>query len=226
MAEMKKELLRSVDLFQGLGEEAIASLAAKLQELRLAKNSLLFSHGDEGDRLFLVVEGRAKAILNNIDGKETILAFFDAGDSFGEMSLIDGRPRSASVCTTEATFFYALSRRDFLEHLKTNPVSTLRVLDDVCSRLRSATEFIGSLSLLDAKERVSRALVTLGKDRGAEHADGIFLRPRPNQQDLAAMTGTSRETVSRVLSNLQKSQFLATESDGYIIGHDLIERCI
>ena len=120
------------------------------------------------------------------------------------MSLLDNQPRSANVIALEEARVLILKREDFADFLKSAPAAALNVLAEMSRRLRKADEIISNLALLDVFGRVARVLLDLASEDGKECEEGIEISARPTQQEIANMAGTSRETVSRALSEFQK----------------------
>jgi CRP/FNR family transcriptional regulator, cyclic AMP receptor protein len=138
-------------------------------------------------------------------------------DYFGEMSVIDGEPRSASVYAVESTELLVLRREELLAQLETNPRLALSMLVEFSRRLRAADTRITSLALLGVYGRVANTITELAHNRGKRVGNMIVIENRPTQQEIADMSGTTRETVSRVLSKLQRSGTLIVERDKIVI---------
>ena len=219
----KAALLRNVDIFSGLSPELTEQLVRSLNSISLKKNTLIFGKGSEGDGLYIIRSGQVKVVLQNEEGKEIILATFQPGDFFGEMSLLDGRPRSANVFTTQNTQLLVLSRQSLFQHIEQYPTTGLKILTEMSSRLRRADEVIGNLVMLDAYGRVARVLIDLSEQQGEMTDEGILIKNRPTQQDMASMIGTTRETVSRILSDFQKRGLLSTEGKTILLNHGFME---
>jgi CRP-like cAMP-binding protein len=219
----KAALLRNVDIFSGLSPELTEQLVRSLNSISLKKNTLIFGKDSEGDGLYIIRSGQVKVVLQNEDGKEIILATFQPGDFFGEMSLLDGRPRSANVFTTQNTQLLVLSRQSLFQHIEQYPTTGLKILTEMSSRLRRADEVIGNLVMLDAYGRVARVLIDLSEQQGEVTEEGILIKERPTQQDMASMIGTTRETVSRILSDFQKRGLLSTEGKTILLSHGFME---
>jgi len=146
-----------------------------------------------------------KVVLYGESGREIILSLFrEPGDFFGEMSLLDDQPRSATVIALERSTLLTLSRASFRAHLEAQPRTALEVLAELSRRLRRADEVIGNLALLDVYGRVARWLRDVAESDGEESAEGVVIRQRPTHQEIAGLIGTSRETVSRALSELAR----------------------
>jgi CRP-like cAMP-binding protein len=203
-------LLRSVSIFADLDDASIGALE-RLAELRdYAAGAGVVSQEDRGDALFVLAKGKVKVVLYGGSGREIILSIFKSpGDFFGEMSLLDDQPRSATVIADEPSRLLVLSRRDFQAHIERHPRTALRVLQELSRRLRRADGVIGNLALLDVYGRLAGKLRELAATEGEETAEGIVVRQRPTQSEIAAMIGTSRETVSRALSEFARRGWLS-----------------
>ncbi|HET8539598.1 MAG TPA: Crp/Fnr family transcriptional regulator [Anaeromyxobacter sp.] len=203
-------LLRSVSIFADLDPASVAALE-RLADLReYPAGAVVVSQEDRGDALFVLVQGKVKVVLYGDSGREIILSIFKApGDFFGEMSLLDDQPRSATVIADAPSRLLVLSRRDFQEHIGRHPRTALRVLQELSRRLRRADSVIGNLALLDVYGRLAGKLRELAATEGEETPEGVLVRQRPTQAEIAATIGTSRETVSRALSEFSRRGWLA-----------------
>ncbi|NOZ85154.1 MAG: Crp/Fnr family transcriptional regulator [Deltaproteobacteria bacterium] len=216
---MYEELLRRVSIFEGLRDKEITKLSKLLAEKVFPKDQLIVSHDEVGDSLFIIVEGRVKVVLFSESGREMILSIFKKNDFFGEMSLFDNHPRSANVIAMKKSKVLILKRDDFVDFLKSSPVATLNILAEMSRRLRRADEIISNLALLDVYGRVARVLLHLADQEGKEVEDGLAIHSRPTQQDIASMAGTSRETVSRALSEFQRRGLIETTGRSILLKH-------
>ncbi len=167
------ELLGKVSIFHGLDSRALDQLGARLKPVDYAKDALIVGQDDHGDSLFIIETGRVKVVLYGESGREMILTLFRGGDFFGEMSLLDGQPRSANVIAQENSRVLVLSRDDFVKHLTEFPATALNILSEMCMRLRRADDVIGNLALLDVYGRVARVLIDMAKKDGKESDEGI-----------------------------------------------------
>ncbi|MBI5495434.1 MAG: Crp/Fnr family transcriptional regulator [Deltaproteobacteria bacterium] len=210
-----RELLRKVSIFAALSDKELDVLAAGTVERSFEKDALIVGAEDPGDALFIIGAGKVKVVLYGESGREVILSVLKEGDFFGEMSLLDNQPRSANVRAIEPTRALVLSRDAFHQVLRGGPQMAIPILAELSRRLRRADESIGNLALLDVYGRVARFLLDLGKHDGVQREDGLEIRERPTQQHIAAMVGTSRETVSRALNEFQRRGLI--EMDGKYI---------
>lgn len=202
------ELLRNVSLFTNVDETELRRLSALLSEKAFAKDAPIVSKDEPGDAMFVISRGRVKVCIQGEGGREVILNILKTGDFFGEMSLLDDLPRSASVVAAEDSSVLILKRDQFAEHIRNSPATGLNIMGELSRRLRRADELISNLALLDVYSRVAHIMIDLAKRDGEEVEEGILIKERPTQQDIASMIGTSRETVSRVLSEFQKRGFV------------------
>lgn len=197
-------LLKKVAIFAGLTPEELSALAGRVRPVQAAAGTVIVSHADPGDSLFVIASGKVKVVLYGDSGREIILSLLGEGDFFGEMSLLDSQPRSANVVATEDARLLSLDRTAFRAHLLAHPASALAILAEMSRRLRRADEVIGNLALLDVYARVARALRDLAQAQGERVEDGLLIRSRPTQQEMAGLIGTSRETVSRALGDFAR----------------------
>ena len=133
-------LLRQVSIFAALSSGDLADLAARMRPLEAEAGTVIVSHEEPGDSLFVIAEGRVKVVLYGDTGREVILSLLGAGDFFGEMALLDSQPRSANVVAMESARLLALDREAFQTHLAAHPTTALAVLAEMSRRLRHADE--------------------------------------------------------------------------------------
>ncbi len=192
------DFLSTVPLFRELERSAVRAFGEVTREQRFGKGSLIVSEGESGDALYVVRAGEVKVVLVGDDGREVILQVLGVGDHFGELSLIDGRPRSAHVIATHASVLLVLRRQEFRRQVEQNPKVAWQLMVELSRRLRQADGTIGSLVLLDVPGRVAKVLL--------EHAtpgEPASLVRQLTHQTIAQMIGASRETVSRAMSEFQ-----------------------
>lgn len=198
-----RHALSQCAVFKGLPQEALEDVARRLQVRSGAAGTLLVAQDEPGDSLFVVLAGRVKVALFGDNGREVTLAILRPGEVFGEVSLIDGSPRSANVVAMVDSQVLALTREAFLQHLRSCPQTALNLMGEMARRIRQADEAIVGLALQDVEGRLSRMLARLAREEGDVNVEGgLLLRRRPTQQELANMVGSSRETVSRTFASL------------------------
>jgi len=208
---MDIDLLRKVPLFEGLGDEDLEAIGNVTVPRSFDKNQVIILAEEEGDALFIISTGQVKVSIVSEDGREVILSLLGEGAVFGELALLDGKPRSANVVATRDTALYMVRRADFLQLLYRVPQIAVGLLAELASRLRRTDRKIEGLALLDVTSHISETLLQLAADQGRHTEDGILLEGRPTHQQLANMSGTTRETVSRVLKRLEAQGYLSVE---------------
>ncbi len=200
------DFLSTVPLFRELDRAAVRSFAACTREQRFARGAMVVTEGDLSDALFVVRSGEVKVVLIGDDGREVILNVLGVGEHVGELSLIDGRPRSAHVVATQPSSLLVLRRVDFRRQVEQSPQVAWGLMMELSRRLRQADGTIGSLVLLDVPGRVARVLL--------EHAtpgEPATLAKPLTHQTIGQMIGASRETVSRAMAEFQEKGMITTQ---------------
>lgn len=199
-------VLESVPLFAKVSPDDRGLLARSIEIAEYARGQGIVNQGDEADAMYVIVSGRAKVVMSHDSGREAILSILGPNDFFGEMSLFDDRPRSASVQALEPCRALRLRKRTFLEILRKNPDVAIELIGALVGRLRDANRKIETLALIDVYGRVARLLLDQAKD-----VDGQLVIPHPlRKTEIADMVGASREMVSRVMSDFEKRGFIGT----------------
>jgi CRP/FNR family transcriptional regulator len=198
-----------------LPEHLSAQLFAGATRRRLEAGETLFAAGDSGDGCYQLKQGLLKVVVTSARGEERILAILGPGAIAGELAIIDGRPRSASVFAIRDCELIFISRKQFEECMRQYPEACEYLVRVLASRLRETDETLAAATFLTVKARLARALLELadylGEDRGSGH---ILIRHKIRQSDLAAMAGVAREYVNRVLRDWMRHK-VVTRSSGY-----------
>jgi len=209
--------LRYFPFFQDLEEEDLAKLSPLFHTRTYGKGTEIFHEGQAGEELYIIKSGLVK-IYRDDEVRDIILAIFRDGDFFGEMAVLENEQfRSASAKTMEQTDVYFLSRRDFVSILDQNPKISLRILETALDRLRKANEMITDLTLLDARARIIKMMLRLTEKHGITQKSGLLIDLKLTHQQIADMTGTVRETVTKVLLDLQNQDFIQVKKKKILI---------
>lgn len=208
---MDISLLRAVPLFEALGDEDLQAIERVAITRSYDKDQVIILAEEEGDAMFIIGSGQVKVSIVSEDGREVILSMLGEGAVFGELSLLDGKPRSANVVATEDAELYMVRRADFLQLVYKVPQIAVGLLAELAARLRKTDRKIEGLALLDVTSRISETLLQLADEQGEPTEGGVTLPSRPTHQQLANMSGTTRETVSRVLKRLEGQGYISTE---------------
>jgi CRP/FNR family cyclic AMP-dependent transcriptional regulator len=200
------DFLATVPLFGGLDREELDRFAELTREKSYPRGSVILFEHDPGDSLFVVRSGRVKVVLVGEDGREVILGVLGVGEHFGELSLIDDRPRSAHVIAMDDADLLVLRREDFRKRVESSPAVAWSLLSELSRRLRQADEKIGGLVLLDVPGRIARLLIDLADEAGSPTIEKVL-----THQTIAQMIGASRETVSRAMKEFQDANWITVE---------------
>lgn len=212
-----KKLLKNIPLFSGLDDEELDALANIGITQGFTKDRVILNIDEEGDSLHVICRGRVKVYVVSESGKEVILSMLGEGDFFGEMSLLDGLPRSAYIASLEDSEMFILRRNDFHNLIKKHPHIAITLLRELSKRLRKTDQRLESLALLDVTGRIAGVLLQLADEQGENVPEGIMIRSRPTHQDMANMAGTTRETVTRVLKQLEIKGYISMSGKEVLI---------
>lgn len=195
-----------------LDAEELAEISRHATTRRFPAKAIVVTEGDETDSLFIVLEGRAKAYVSDETGREVVLSVMGPGEYFGELAL-DENPRSASVVTLEPCVMLTVPREDLDTFIHANPRFAAHFIRRLIGRIRSLTDNVRSLALMDAYGRVARLLL-----ESAVTESGVqFIPERLTQTDIASRVGCSREMVSRIFKDLVLGGYIALEATRIVI---------
>lgn len=208
MGSDPEALLRSVPLFGNLPDEALAGLASHLRRRTFRRGTIIFHKDQTGDALYIVESGRVRIFLPGEGGEELTVDLAEPGEVVGELALLDGGPRSASIEAVEDTVVHTLGREEFRAQLASSPQMAAPLIELLSSRLRQVTEYAESLAFLDIQARTAKVLLQMAERYGV-HKDGIEIDVDITQGDLAAMVGATRERVNRALAAFRSQGVLS-----------------
>jgi len=201
------------------GESGVVLNAAELEEIsrlgvarEFRERTVLMSEGDETDALYIIMEGRVRAYVSDSTGREAILSVMGPGEYFGEIAFDEG-PRSASVITLEPCRLLVIPREEFAEFVKRSPAFALHFIHRLIARVRTLTDNVRSLALMDAYGRVARLLL----DSSVTEDGKQFIPEKLTQTEIASRVGCSREMVSRIFKDLVQGQYITIHPDRIVI---------
>jgi CRP/FNR family transcriptional regulator, cyclic AMP receptor protein len=206
----------SVTIGRPIHIEALAALGTTRV---FPPNTILVHEGDTSDQVYVVLSGKLKVFLANEEGNEIIVDVLGPDQYFGEMAL-EGEPRSASVMTLEPSKVSIVERARFRECFATNPDAAYQLYLALVRRARNLTRTVGGLALLDVYGRVARLLL----DNASEELGCLVVADRMTQQEIAKRIGASRETVSRILTDLREGNYISVEDNRITILQHLPKR--
>jgi len=201
-------VFRRVALFADLDAAQMQALARLATVRHVAAGAPILREAEPGDLFFALVRGEVKVFVDSPDGREVVLTHLQAGDFFGEMALLEGEPRSASVTALIESELVAIAREDLFSLLARDFALTRKILSTMSARLRRSNEVIESLALQDVGGRLARYLVRLADESGQAPVDGYFAVHRPTHQEIANSIGATRETVTRMLKQFEDRKLI------------------
>ena len=210
-------MLEDVAIFSGLNPTELELLEHHMVTRSFKKNTIIINEGDEASTFFIIITGAIKVFLSNEEGKEIIINAQGPGDHFGELALLDGAPRSASVITTEKSTIGVISKEDFHNVLSRNTDLALNLIRELTRRVRFLSDNVRTLALMDVYGRIAKVLLGM-----AQEEDGkMVINNRPTQQDIANHIGASREMVARILKDLSTGNYITIDGKRLIINEKL-----
>jgi CRP/FNR family cyclic AMP-dependent transcriptional regulator len=204
-------ILKTVPLFALFSDHQLAALFPAIQHRSYPRHSFMLRAGERSDALYIILSGRAKIVIDDGEGREVTLTTIGASEFFGEMSLIDEKPRSASVEALEPCEVLYISKAAFMSCLKDNFDAAMLILKSVVARLREADRKIASLALMDVHGRVARLIMDVAHESGDQWIVDT------GSEEMARMVGASREMVSRVLKEMRDSGLIRRDKRKLII---------
>jgi len=203
--------LKQVPLFADLADEDIRELMTVARRRTFRSGEVIFHRDDPGQVLYVIKEGKVKICLISPDGQEISLVVFGKGECFGELTILDGLPRSADAIALEKVECYTLQRSDFHKAIMKNPKIAIQVLEVLSRRLRTTDDMVEDLIFLDVYGRVAKKLLELAETHGTKVDNGTRIDVRLTQQELASMVGASRESVNKVMGYFTDKNFISTD---------------
>lgn len=216
--------IKEIPLFKGLSDARIDRMSEDFTVLEVKKGKTVFYESDDSTDLYIVLQGTVRAALMNRDGQELILASFHAGDFFGEMSLLDGKPRSATVAAMEDSTMGRLKRGQFLAAVKEDPMIAIDLLSALVQRMRMTDDMLGSITFLDVSQRVIKAFQQIASESGVRDKESGFMRiNKLTHKEVAALTGASREAISKAVKVLAFKGLIREEDGFYLVSTEADE---
>ena len=196
-----ESVLRRAPLFDGLDDEGARALRRQMAEVKLSRGEHLFLEGDDGDALYVVIEGKMKLTRAAADGRENLLSVIGPSEMFGELSLFDPSPRTASATAITDATLAGLAHDDLRTWLASRPEVAMHMLRALAQRLRRINDIKADLVFTDVPGRVAKALLDLATRFGTQQDGGIQVNHDLTQEELAQLVGASRETVNKALAD-------------------------
>lgn len=211
------DTLARAGIFQGVEPEAAEALAAQLETVTFPRSTAIFSEGELGDRLYIILEGKVKLGRHAADGRENLLAVMGPADMFGELSVFDPGPRTASATTVTDTTVATMDRVALRSWIAERPDIAEQLLRVLARRLRRTNNSLADLIFTDVPGRVAKALLQLARQFGTRVDGQLRVTHDLTQEELAQLVGASRETVNKALADFGQRGWLRLEGKSVII---------
>jgi CRP-like cAMP-binding protein len=211
------EILRRAGLFQGVDPEAVEALADEFQMIDAPRGSTLFSEGEPGDSLYIVLSGKVKLGRRSSDGRENLVAIMGPSDQFGELSLFDPGPRTATATIVTDARVAKLPKEALQNWVRERPEIAMQLLRVVARRLRRTNTMLADLIFVDVPGRVAKQLLQLAQRFGSVEGGHLRVTHDLTQEELAQLVGASRETVNKALADFASRGWLRLEGKSVVI---------
>jgi CRP/FNR family transcriptional regulator len=215
--ENAEGVLRRAPLFDGLDDEGARALRRQMAEVKLSRGEHLFMEGDDGDAMYVVLDGKMKLTRAAADGRENLLSVIGPGEMFGELSLFDPRPRTSSASAVTDALLASLKHEDLMPWVRERPEVSLHMLRALARRLRRAQDVTADLVFTDVPGRVAKNLLDLADRFGRQEPDGLHVHHDLTQEELAQLVGASRETVNKALADFAARGWLQISARSVLI---------
>jgi len=219
--------LRQMPLFADLAREELERIAPMTRAQKFGRYQVIIRAGERGAVVFLLTAGAVRVSVAGPGGKEVMVGVLYPGDIFGEMAILDGRPRSATVTAMEETEVLAIRRQDFLDFIREVPDAAAKMIITLCLRLRRMNQKAGDLAYGRAPQRVARMLLELAQGQGQPTSAGTVVEVPFTHRELAELAGVSRETFTRLLAMFQRRGLLTLKRRQLCIqAHSQLEKFV
>ncbi len=205
--------LAPIPLFSKLSADELAVIAGRLKRQSFPRGEVIFKQGEQGDSMFIIRSGRVRIYSQDEGGQELTLNVYEGGDFFGEFSIIDGEPRSASAEAVEATEAMVLRSQDLISILGDHPDIAISLMRGLVSRLRYTTEYAEDLAFLSVNGRVASRLLELMERHGVPGEAGVEIGIPISVPGLAGLTVAPPEIVQRILDFYELAGILARDGE-------------
>ncbi len=211
------DVLVQCGLFQGVGIDDAEALASQLEYVDVPKGNMIFSQGEHGDSLYIVMSGKVKLGRKTRDGRENMLAVFGPSDLCGELSVFDPGPRTSNaVALTDARLAH-LRQASLLPWIAERPQIAEQLLRVLARRLRRTNDMLADLIFTDVPGRVAKHLLLLAQRFGLREGAALRVTHDLTQEELAQLVGASRETVNKALADFASRGWLRLEGKSVVI---------
>lgn len=218
------DFLRQVPLFAKLNDDQLNIIAGICSKKAVRSGVVLFKEKEPGSIFYVVYMGSVKIYTSNGAGEEKMLSLFKEGDSFGELSLIDGKPRSATAQAMEDTILIALTADSFMDLMRNNFEITLGIMQELGQRLRDTNQHVYDLTFLDARSRIIKNLIMLANKNGSRSGNTIMVRLALNYDEISQMAGVQKNVLMQVMRDLTDRQIVTLGANNFSLHLDRLRQ--
>jgi len=211
------EVLRKAGLFQGVAPEDVEALGNQFEVIQAPRGTTLFQEGEPGDSLYIVLEGKVKLGRRSSDGRENLVAVMGPADQFGELSLFDPGPRTATAVVVTDARLARLPKQALQTWVQERPQIAIQLLHVIARRLRRTNTMLADLIFVDVPGRVAKQLLLLAQKFGSVDSGQLRVTHDLTQEELAQLVGASRETVNKALADFASRGWLRLEGKSVVI---------
>lgn len=211
------DILRRAGLFQGVDPEAVEALAKEFETFEAPRGTTLFSEGEPGESLYIVLAGKVKLGRRSPDGRENLVAVMGPSDQFGELSLFDPGPRTATATVVTDARLARLPKDSLQAWVRDRPEIAMQLLRVLGRRLRRTNTMLADLIFVDVPGRVAKQLLQLAQRFGSLEGGSLRVTHDLTQEELAQLVGASRETVNKALADFASRGWLRLEGKSVVI---------
>jgi len=227
MENVKIDFLRNIQLFSSLTDEELFHVSSKVNLKEFKKNEVILYEQDTNEFMYIILFGQVKVIQTTQEGKEIILSTHKSNESFGEVSLIDGKTSPATILATEDSLIAIIEKNDFYFLLLNHRKVLETLLGIFCSRLRESWQKIHMLNFKNASQRIKMLFLMLSHDNGTRTSKGLILNMKLTHQSIADMTGLTRETVTRIIDKWQgNGDIEILKNKSILLSNDFLEKVL
>ena len=217
-ASQKRELLGNVPLFSGLAPAELDAIVPVSRTVSLKKREQLFHKGDDGTQVYVVISGKLKALTTSREGNDVVFSIMGSGEVFGEVALLGGTKRTATISAIDACELLCIDRRDFMAFLKSHPEVAIKLLTVLARRMKSVSEFVEDSLFLNLPLRLAKKLLGLAAIYGQETENGIRVDLKLSQEEWGDLVGATRESINKQVRAWTEQGLISMDS-GYIVLH-------
>ncbi len=213
--EVKRRLLSRVPLFEDLADADLDALVSAARTRVVRPREQLFHKGDEGRHVYVIVRGKLKALTTSLEGDDVVFNIQGPGEMLGEIALLAGQRRTATITAIEKSELLMIERRDFIDCLRRNPEVTLKLLRVLAERLKRLSELVEDTLFLNLPVRLAKKLLAFAESDGEKTAEGLRIQLRLSQEEWGDLVGATRESINKQMRAWVDEGLIAVEH-GYI----------